>query len=197
MSNSLAKQTLYKQHRYKAPSRTVPTEHKTDRLPQEAFERPAVQESMPFLEAQGKNQTAAWYSPGASGLGVSTADTWLIRDCFLKDQWANMRTAWHGSIFTSKRQLVFQKRTEKAYTFIALKHYVNSCCLVWPCTFKHIARAHIQLVVPDKQLSSPMLIPVTSLLSYDVWQYKFRSYLGMWFGFRQARTQFQPGILLI
>ena len=99
--------------------------------------------------------------------------------------------------FHKQAPIGFQKRTEKAYTFIALKHYVNSCCLVWPCTFKHIARANLHLVVPDKQLSSPMLIPVTSLLSYDVWQYKFRSYLGMWFGFPQARTQFQPGILLI
>ena len=196
MSNILAKQTLYRQHHYKAPARTVPTQQKMDRLPQEAFERPPSQESMPFLEVQGKNQTPEWYSPGAIGLGVSTADTPLLRDCFLKDQWDNTRTAWHGSIFTSKRQLVFQKRTEKAYTYIALRHYANSCCLVWPCTFKAIARANISLVLPDKKLTSPMLIAVTKLLSYDVWRYQFRSYYGMWYGYPQGRTQFKPGILI-
>ena len=108
-----------------------------------------------------------------------------------------MRTAWHGSMFTSKRQLVFQNMTTKAYTCIALEHYVDSCCLVLPCTFKKIPKTEIYFVIPDKGLSQPLLIPVVDLSAYDVWQYQSRSYLGLYFGYPDGRSYYTPGSLFV
>ena len=74
MCNVLNKKVRSKVHKYKAPPCNTPTQHKLDRLPDDAFKHVPKDESMPFMQVQSTKQTPPWYSSCAGNWPLPTSD---------------------------------------------------------------------------------------------------------------------------
>ena len=78
MSSIERKGVLHKMHKYKKPPKVM-ARSKTFKLDRSAWKASAADDpdGLQFQSVQGPQQTASWYSPGASSIPVATADVKL------------------------------------------------------------------------------------------------------------------------
>ena len=192
MSNILNKKVLSKIHKYRAPNCQAPTQRKMDRLPDQAFHHVPKDQSLNFLDVQSTKASPDWYTAGPGNWCLPTADVFLLRHVYQKQQWDLLKHVWQGGMFSCTRQLVWGKKGAAAYRWFGLHHFKDSCVLAWPVTLRSCRT--VLLVEPDLSIQFPVLVPVSSLADTEVWRFEYFSYQGAWERFPQCRSFFKPGL---
>ena len=120
---------LHKCHISRQPLQRV-AQRKTERLPPEAFEPKARDESMGFQTIASTTQATSWYSPSAPNMPVSSADVAMVKCTNLSQQFTTMCTSWHGLLSQVHHQLVFCKNNAPQWTYLCLDHFKERMVLV-------------------------------------------------------------------
>lgn len=186
---------LHKCHKYRQPTQKV-SHKKTERLPLEAFQPKASDESIGFNAVSSTTQQTSWYSPGAPNLPVSSSDVSMTTHCHALQQFCNMCTSWQGLICQVHHQLVFCKKNAPQWKFLCHGHFKDSMALVWPVDIKHMgAGSGLQLVIPHDDVQKPTLIHISSLVGWDWWHDTWMSYHGVLQKYPKVRAKLSPGTI--
>lgn len=160
------------------------------RVPPDAF-RPSRSKSS--LDLWGIVGTGAphWWSPSAGHWHTQWADLLMLRDLVALQQLHMVENVWLGGLVDAAHPFVLRrKRPSAGPWYFGLHHIHDSCCLVYEAV--EVESVGAPCFVPrmaDRQLQT---ITIVDLSDWEAISVTWRSPLGQWAKFKQARQNDLP-----
>ena len=168
---------------------------KTERLDAECHEPRASADTVGLKHVQSTKQHAPCYSPAAQNIPVAWADVYHVREMYEKQDYSTAGKTWVGCLFKSSHQIVVRFKNHMKTVYIALVHYKDSSCLVWPGVVSTVQGTRCKIAIPDKCCDEPIVLPITDLSKVDVFHYRFRAYSSLIMEYPVAKHRFKPGVV--
>ena len=124
---------------------------------------------------------APYFSPAAEHVGIGAADMEVLRHIGDPTKFKNIRDAWKGFFCDSSHLVAFRYRDAAgqpltADWFVALYHFKDSACLVWPVRVEDALGGTDFQAITFTPLEKPKLMAVISFENLECFTFEWKSW---------------------
>ena len=148
-------------------------------MPQGCFVPDASKSSLPFGKIVRCSASPSWPSLGVANLCQKYADLELTKTCFVKGSWADMDTAWLGTLCQAKHKIVFKLPGSQVW-YCAGHSWRDTAVLAFPMRTGTMATCNLQYFEFDLPLKEPVFLTVSSIEDTLAMSVTFRSPVWQW-----------------